>query len=150
MIGQYAHGNEPSHHAAYLFNHVGQPSKCQEYVAQICRELYLDTPAGLCGNEDCGQTSAWFVMSAMGFYPVNPVGGRYEIGTPLLPRLDLKLEDGQTFTIIAKGVDSKHFYVKGVKLNGMPYRKPYITDDIIHAGSTLEFEMSDKPCRRWY
>ena len=150
MIGQYAHGNEPSHHAAYLFNHVGQPSKCQEYVAQICRELYLDTPAGLCGNEDCGQTSAWFVMSAMGFYPVNPVGGRYEIGTPLLPRLDLKLEDGQTFTIIAKGVDSKHFYVKGVKLNGMPYRKSYITDAIIHAGGTLEFEMSDKPCRKWY
>ena len=150
MIGQYAHGNEPSHHAAYLFNHVGQPWKCQEYVAKICRELYLDTPAGLCGNEDCGQTSAWFVMSAMGFYPVNPVGGRYEIGTPLLPRLDLKLEDGRTFTVIAKGVDSKHFYVKGIKLNGMPYRKSYITDAIIHAGGTLEFEMSDKPCRKWY
>ena len=137
MIGQYAHGNEPSHHAAYLFNHVGQPWKCQEYVAKICRELYLDTPAGLCGNEDCGQTSAWFVMSAMGFYPVNPVGGRYEIGTPLLPRLDLKLEDGRTFTVIAKGVDSKHFYVKGIKRNGMPYRKSYITDAIIHAGGTL-------------
>lgn len=150
MIGQYAHGNEPSHHAAYLFNHVGKPWKCQEYVAKICRELYLDTPAGLCGNEDCGQTSAWFVMSAMGFYPVNPVGGRYEIGTPLLPRLDLKLEDGRTFTVIAKGVDSKHFYVKGIKLNGMPYRKSYITDAIIHAGGTLEFEMSDKPCRKWY
>ena len=150
MIGQYAHGNEPSHHAAYLFNHVGQPWKCQEYVAKICRELYLDTPAGLCGNEDCGQTSAWFVMSAMGFYPVNPVGGRYEIGTPLLPRLDLKLEDGRTFTVIAKGVDSKHFYVKGINLNGMPFRKSYITDAIIHAGGTLEFEMSDKPCRKWY
>ena len=150
MIGQYAHGNEPSHHAAYLFNHVGKPSKCQEYVAEICRELYHNTPAGLCGNEDCGQTSAWFVMSAMGFYPVNPVGGRYEIGTPLLPRLDLKLENGNTFSIIAENVDATHYYVKKVRLNGQDYRKSYITDAIINAGGTLEFEMSDQPCKKWF
>ena len=150
MIGQYAHGNEPSHHVAYLYNFVRQPAKCQRYVAQICRELYHDEPAGLCGNEDCGQTSAWFVMSAMGFYPVNPVGGIYEIGTPLLPRLTLHLENGQAFHIVAHGVDQTHFYVKNVKLNGKNYPYSTISDDVIQQGGTLELEMSATPCEPWY
>lgn len=150
MIGQYAHGNEPSHHVAYLYNFVRQPAKCQRYVAQICRELYHDEPAGLCGNEDCGQTSAWFVMSAMGFYPVNPVGGIYEIGTPLLPRLTLHLENGQAFHIVAHGVDQTHFYVKNVKLNGKKYPYSTISDDVIQQGGTLELEMSATPCEPWY
>ena len=150
MIGQYAHGNEPSHHVAYLYNYVGQPSKCQHYVATICRELYKNTPAGLCGNEDCGQTSAWFVMSAMGFYPVNPIGGIYEIGTPLFPRLDLHLENGNTFSILAPNVDHSHYYVKGIRLNGQPYPYSHISDSIIQQGGILEFEMSDVPCGAWY
>lgn len=85
MIGQYAHGNEPSHHVIYLYNAVDQPWKTQEYVAKVMNELYLNSPAGLCGNEDCGQMSAWYVFSAMGFYPVNPISGQYEIGTPPFP-----------------------------------------------------------------
>ena len=85
MIGQYAHGNEPSHHVIYLFNAIGHENRTQEYVAKVMNELYKNEPAGLCGNEDCGQMSAWYVFSAMGFYPVNPVSGKYEIGTPLFP-----------------------------------------------------------------
>ncbi len=150
MIGQYAHGNEPSHHAAYLFNFVNQPSQCQKYVSQICHELYKDAPDGLCGNEDCGQTSAWFVFSAMGFYPVNPVGGVYELGTPLLPKMQINLENGKTFTIIAPGVDKDHFYVKKVKINGMDYPYHFINEDVIQSGCILEFVMSDKPCKSWW
>ena len=99
MIGQYAHGNEPSHHVAYLFNHIGQPEKTRQYVQQIMKELYRNTPDGLCGNEDCGQMSAWYVMSAMGFYPVNPCGGEYELGAPLFPEVRLHLPDSKMFTI---------------------------------------------------
>ena len=99
MIGQYAHGNEPSHHVAYLFNHIGKPEKTRQYVQQIMKELYRNTPDGLCGNEDCGQMSAWYVMSAMGFYPVNPCGGEYELGAPLFPEVRLHLPDSKMFTI---------------------------------------------------
>ena len=99
MIGQYAHGNEPSHHVAYLFNHIGKPEKTRQYVQQIMKELYRNTPDGLCGNEDCGQMSAWYVMSAMGFYPVNPCGGEYELGAPLFPEVKLHLANGKVFTV---------------------------------------------------
>ena len=99
MIGQYAHGNEPSHHVAYLFNKIGKPEKTQLYVQQIMREMYRNSPDGICGNEDCGQMSAWYVMSAMGFYPTNPCGGEYELGIPLFPEMTLHLADGKEFTI---------------------------------------------------
>ena len=97
MIGQYAHGNEPSHHVIYLYNKVRQPWKTQKYVAQVMHHLYFNAPAGLCGNEDCGQMSAWYVFSAMGFYPVNPVSGEYEIGTPLFPEIRMHLDNGEDF-----------------------------------------------------
>ncbi len=100
MIGQYAHGNEPSHHVAYLFNKTGEPEKTQKYVTQIMREMYRNTPDGLCGNEDCGQMSAWYVFSAMGFYPVDPVSGEYELGAPLFDEVSIELPDGKTFTIL--------------------------------------------------
>lgn len=100
MIGQYAHGNEPSHHVAYLFNYTGDWEKTQHYVTQIMREMYRNAPDGLCGNEDCGQMSAWYVMSAMGFYPVNPCGGEYELGAPLFPKATLHLPDGKRFTVL--------------------------------------------------
>lgn len=100
MIGQYAHGNEPSHHVAYLFNKTGEPEKTQKYVTQIMREMYRNTPDGLCGNEDCGQMSAWYIFSAMGFYPVDPVSGEYELGVPLFPEITLHLPGGKTFTIL--------------------------------------------------
>ena len=100
MIGQYAHGNEPSHHVIYLYNKVRQPWKTQKYVAQVMHHLYFNAPAGLCGNEDCGQMSAWYVFSAMGFYPVNPVSGEYEIGTPLFPEMRMHLDNGRLFTVL--------------------------------------------------
>ena len=150
MIGQYAHGNEPSHHVIYLYNKVGQPWKTQKYVAQVLHDLYLNAPDGICGNEDCGQMSAWFVFSAMGFYPVDPVGGQYEIGTPLFPEVKMHLADGKVFKILAPGVNAENIYIQSVKLNGQPYDKSYITHDQIMSGATLEFEMGNQPGQVWY
>ena len=141
MIGQYAHGNEPSHHVIYLFNAVGQPEKTQRYAAQVMHELYRNTPAGLCGNEDCGQMSAWYVFSAMGFYPVDPVSGRYELGTTLYPEVKLHLANGKTFTVRANGVSRENWLVKSVKYNGELYDKTYITHEQIMSGGLLELEM---------
>ena len=150
MIGQYAHGNEPSHHVAYLYNKVGEPWKTQQYANQIMRTLYTNTPAGLCGNEDCGQMSAWYVFSAMGFYPVNPVSQTYEIGSPLFPKLSVSLPSGKTFTVIAHHVSPENCYIQSVKLNGKPYDKSYITHDQITEGATLEMEMGNQPGTKWY
>ena len=141
MIGQYAHGNEPSHHVIYFFNAVGQPWKTQHYAARVMHELYLNTPAGLCGNEDCGQMSAWYVFSAMGFYPVDPVSGRYEIGTPLYPEVKLHLANGKIFTVRANGVSRENCYIQSMKYNGAPYDKTYVTHEQIMSGGVLEFEM---------
>jgi predicted alpha-1,2-mannosidase len=143
MIGQYAHGNEPGHHVIHLFNAAGQPRKTQEYVAAVMNGLYRNTPAGLCGNEDCGQMSAWYVFNAMGFYPVDPASGRYEIGTPLFPEAKLHLSDGNVFTVRALGISKESKYIRGVKVNGAPYDKSYITHEQIVGGATVEFEMSD-------
>lgn len=150
MIGQYVHGNEPSHHVIYLFNAAGQPWKTQHYAARVMRELYANKPAGLCGNEDCGQMSAWYVFSAMGFYPVNPVGGEYEIGTPLYPEVRLHMPGGREFRISAPDVSSENCYIRSVKWNGRPYGRSYITHEQLTSGGTLEFEMSSEPCAPWY
>ena len=150
MIGQYAHGNEPSHHVIYLYNKIRQPWKAQQYVAKVMRELYLNVPAGLCGNEDCGQMSAWYVFSAMGFYPVNPVSGEYEIGTPLFPEMRLALGNGKTFTVLAPEVSRENIYIQGVKVNGKPYDKSYITHEQIMDGATVEFVMGKEPGYIWY
>ena len=150
MIGQYAHGNEPSHHVIYLYNKVGQPWKAQQYVAEVLHELYKNDPAGLCGNEDCGQMSAWYVFSAMGFYPVDPVSGRYEIGTPLFPEVKMQLNNGKTFTILAPAASHENIYIQSVTLNGKPYDKSYITHEQIMNGDTFEFEMGNKPGPVWY
>ena len=150
MIGQYAHGKEPSHHVIYLYNKVRQPWKTQKYVAQVMHHLYFNAPAGLCGNEDCGQMSAWYVFSAMGFYPVNPVSGEYEIGTPLFPEMRMHLDNGKTFTVLAPAVNRENIYIRSVKLNGKPYDKSYITHQQIMDGATVEFEMSSEPGEIWY
>lgn len=150
MIGQYAHGNEPSHHVIYLYNAVGQPWKTQQYAAKVMHELYLNTPAGLCGNEDCGQMSAWYIFSAMGFYPVNPVGGTYEIGTPLFPEVKMHLANGKTFTVLAPGVSRENIYIQSVRMNGKPYAQSHITHQQINEGATLELEMGAKPGPVWY
>lgn len=150
MIGQYAHGNEPSHHVIYLFNAIGQPWKTQKYAAEVMHELYKNTPAGLCGNEDCGQMSAWYVFSAMGFYPVDPISGKYEIGTPMYPEMKMHLANGKTFTILAPDVSKENIYIQSVKLDGKPYDKSYITHEQIMNGSIFEFEMGNKPGKVWY
>jgi predicted alpha-1,2-mannosidase len=152
MIGQYAHGNEPSHHVAYLFNHLGQPEKTRQYVQQIMKELYRNTPDGLCGNEDCGQMSAWYVMSAMGFYPVNPCGGEYELGAPLFPEVRLHLANGKVFTITChfsgkalnntseQSEESQKKNAPKVCLNGDVINGTTISHKDITQGGTLEFK----------
>ena len=150
MIGQYAHGNEPSHHVIYLYNKVRQPWKAQKYAAQVMHELYFNAPAGLCGNEDCGQMSAWYVFSAMGIYPVDPVSGEYEIGTPLFPETRVNLANDKTFTILAPNVSRENIYIQSVKVNGKPYDKSYITHQQIMDGATVEFEMGNQPGEIWY
>ena len=134
MIGQYAHGNEPSHHVAYLFNRTGKPLETRRYVTQIMKEMYRNTPDGICGNEDCGQMSAWYVMSAMGFYPIDPCGGEYELGAPLFPEIKLHLENGKTFTVKS---DGKH---KKVYLNGKRVKGTTISHKDIIEGCVLEFK----------
>lgn len=150
MIGQYAHGNEPSHHVIYLYNKVGQPWKTQKYAAQVMHELYKNTPDGLCGNEDCGQMSSWYVFSAMGFYPVDPVSGEYEIGTPMFSKMKMNLSNGKSFTVLAPNVSKDNIYIQSVKVNGKPYDKSYITHDLIMSGATVEFEMGNQPGPVWY
>ena len=135
MIGQYAHGNEPSHHVAYIFNKVGKPEKTRQYVSQIMNELYRNTPEGICGNEDCGQMSAWYVMSAMGFYPISPVGGEYELGLPLFPEIKINLDNGNAFTVKTKKTGKNR-----VLLNGKPIKSTAITHNDIINGGVLEFE----------
>ena len=108
-------------------------------------ELYKNEPAGLCGNEDCGQMSAWYVFSAMGFYPVNPVSGKYEIGTPLFPEMQLHLANGKTFTVLAPKVNKENIYIQSIKVNRQLYDKTYITHEQIMSGATVEFEMSKTP-----
>ena len=134
MIGQYAHGNEPSHHVAYLFNRIGEPDKTQQYVRQIMREMYRNSPDGLCGNEDCGQMSAWYVMSAMGFYPVDPCGGEYELGAPLFTELTLHLGNGKEFTVRGKDKCRKAY------LNGRRIKGTTISHKDITNGGVLEFK----------
>lgn len=144
FIGQYAQGNEPSHHIAYLYNYLGQPHKTQMYVNRILTELYNSTPEGLCGNEDCGQMSAWYVFSAMGFYPVNPVEGKYQLGAPLFDKITIKTGPEKKFVITANKESDKHIYVKEVLLNGEKLDRTWITHEEIMNGGTLEFLLSTK------
>ncbi|UZH56693.1 GH92 family glycosyl hydrolase [Salinimicrobium tongyeongense] len=145
MIGQYAHGNEPSHHVAYLYNYTDRPSEGQKLIRQILNTQYRNEPNGHCGNEDCGQMSSWFIFSAMGFYPVNPAQGIYELGSPLFKEAVVKLPGGKEFIIKAKDFDNDKVYVKAVKLNGKKLNRTYITHSEITAGGLLEFYMSAKP-----
>jgi predicted alpha-1,2-mannosidase len=145
LIGQYAHGNEPSHHIAYLYNYAHQPWKTQTIVRQIMDEFYKPTPDGLIGNEDCGQMSAWYILSASGFYPVVPGNGVYAFGTPLFPEMTYRLENGKTFTIRAKNVSSANKYILNARLNGALYKKSFITHEDLMRGGVLEFAMIDQP-----
>ena len=149
LIGQYAQGNEPSHHMAYLYNFVGQPWKTQQRVRQIMDEFYTPQPDGLIGNEDCGQMSAWLIMSAMGFYPVTPGLPEYIIGTPWFPEMEITLENGNVFKIIAKDVSSKNLYIQSATLNGQDYQKSFISHADLMKGGELVFAMGSKPSDKW-
>ena len=150
LIGQYAHGNEPSHHIAYLYNYAGEPWKTQKLVRQIMDEFYKPEPDGLIGNEDCGQMSAWYILSALGFYPVSPGIPNYDFGTPMFREAKINLENGKSFTIKAANVSDKNIYVKSVKLNGKPLKQTFFAHSDIMNGGTLEFEMSETPVKDWF
>lgn len=149
LIGQYAHGNEPSHNTVYMYNFVGQPTKTQKYVKQVMDDFYTDQRDGYSGNEDCGQMSAWAVFSSFGFYPATPACGYYTIGVPRFQQLTLKLEDGKQFAIIAKNLSEQNCYVKSVKLNGQKLERSYITYEEVHNGGMLEFIMTNTPDSDW-
>jgi len=144
LIGQYAHGNEPSHHVAYLYTFAGQSWKTQEKTHQIMTELYNNTPDGICGNEDCGQMSAWYVFSAMGMYPVNPSNSVYVFGAPVLRRARIKLDNGKEFVIRAENLSAVNKYVRAVTLNGKEYNKTWISHKDIMNGGELVFQMGAK------
>ncbi len=144
MIGQYAHGNEPSHHNPYLYNYTDSPWKGADWLREIMTGLYTDTPDGLPGNEDMGQMSAWYVLSALGFYPVNPVSGVYELGTPMVEESEISLPGGKTFTIGANGLSDGNRYIKSATLNGKALTEPRITHDDIMNGGVLELQMTSE------
>ena len=147
LIGQYAHGNEPSHHMAYLYNFVNKPYKTQEKTRQILTKLYTNTPDGISGNEDCGQMSAWYIFSSLGFYPVTPGANQYIIGSPLFEKATFNLENGKSFTIEAKNQSKENKYIKSVKLNGKDYEYSYIHHQDIINGGNLVFEMTNRPTK---
>ena len=145
MIGQYAHGNEPSHHVAYLYNYIEKPWKTQELVREILDTQYQNEPSGHCGNEDCGQMSSWYVFSALGFYPVNPAQGVYAFGSPIVDTATITLENGKTFTVSTINNNSENKYIQSTSLNGVLIERNYITHKEIMEGGKLEFIMGSTP-----
>ena len=149
LIGQYAHGNEPSHNTVYMYNFVGKPTKTQYYVKKVMDDFYTDRRDGYAGNEDCGQMSAWGVFSAMGFYPATPASGYYVLGLPRFQKVRLSMENGKQFEVVAHNLSAKNCHVKSVKLNGQPLERSYITFEEVFNGGRLEFTMTDQPNSTW-
>ncbi len=149
LIGQYAQGNEPSHHIAYMYNYVGQPWKTQKLINQILTTLYDNTVNGICGDEDTGQMSAWYIFSSMGFYPMNPASQKYDIGSPLFDEVSINLQNGKSFTVTAKNLSQENIYIQSAKLNGKPLNHPFVTYKEIMGGGRLEFIMGCKPNIKW-
>ena len=148
IMGNYVHGNEPSHHIAYLYAWTSQPWKTQYRVREIMNRMYRDGIAGLCGNDDCGQMSAWYIFTAMGFYPVCPGSGQFVLGAPYFPYMKVNLENGRSIVIRADNVSDRMRYVKSVQLNGQPCTRAYITIDDLRDGAELTFEMSSTPNKK--
>jgi predicted alpha-1,2-mannosidase len=145
LIGQYAHGNEPSHHITYLYAYAGQQWKTAEKVREICNTMYTDQPDGICGNEDCGQMSAWYVLSSMGMYPVNPAAGAYVFGSPLFDKAEIGLPGGKYFSFVAENNSKENIYIQSVTLNGEAYTKSFITHKLIMEGGELVYTMGNTP-----
>lgn len=144
IIGNYVHGNEPSHHVAYLYNWTSQPWKTQERVRMILPKMYKPTPDGLGGNDDTGQMSAWYIFSTLGFYPVAPSSGQYAIGSPAIHKATIQLPGNKTFVVDVKNQSDKNVYVQKILLNGQPLNRLYLTDQELFAGGKLTFYMSSK------
>ncbi|BDD05460.1 GH92 family glycosyl hydrolase [Aureibacter tunicatorum] len=149
LKGIYVHGNEPSHHVAYLYNYAQKPWKTQEIIRYILSNLHKPTPEGIVGNEDCGQMSAWYVFSSLGFYPVNPADQSYVIGTPIFEEATINLDNGKSFVIKANNVSKENFYIQSVTLNGQPLNKSFITHQQLANGGEIVFEMGSKPNKNW-
>ena len=144
-MGQYAHGNQPIQHMIYLYNYAGEPWKTQYWVREVMNRLYKPTPDGYCGDEDNGQTSAWYVFSALGFYPVCPATNEYVLGTPLFKKVTLNLENGKQFVITAPNNNEKNIYIQKVDLNGKEHLKNWISHETILNGGAFNFKMSEVP-----
>ena len=149
LIGQYIHGNEPSHHVAYLYDHAGAPWRTQARLRQIVDSQYKPAPDGLAGNDDLGQMSAWLVFTTLGFYPVTPGSGEYAIGRPFVDRAVLHLPNGKSFTVRAEGLSDANPYVGKVELNGRPLPRSFIRHEEILAGGELRFVMQARPNKAW-
>lgn len=147
MTGQYAHGNEPSHHVIYMYNYAGRPDKAAPLLRKMLNEMYLDQPDGLSGNEDVGQMSAWYILSSVGLYQVDPVGGRFVIGSPLFDKATVNVGGGKTFTVVAKNNSDKNIYVQSARLNGKNLKNSYVDFNDIRHGGTLELVMGPKPSK---
>lgn len=147
MTGQYAHGNEPSHHVIYMYNYAGRPDKAAPLLRKMLNEMYLDQPDGLSGNEDVGQMSAWYILSSVGLYQVDPVGGRFVIGSPLFDKATVNMGGGKTFTVVAKNNSDKNIYVQSARLNGKTLKNSYVDFNDIRRGGTLELVMGPKPSK---
>ena len=147
MTGQYAHGNEPSHHVIYMYNYAGRPDKAAPMLRKMLNEMYLDQPDGLSGNEDVGQMSAWYIISSVGLYQVDPVGGRFVIGSPLFDKATVNVGGGKTFTVVAKNNSDKNIYVQNARLNGKTLKNSYVDFNDIRHGGTLELVMGPKPSK---
>ncbi|WP_302402650.1 GH92 family glycosyl hydrolase [Leyella stercorea] len=147
MTGQYAHGNEPSHHVIYMYNYAGRPDKAAPLLRKMLNEMYLDQPDGLSGNEDVGQMSAWYILSSVGLYQVDPVGGRFVIGSPLFDKATVNVGAGKTFTVVAKNNSDRNIYVQSARLNGKALKNSYIDFNDIRHGGTLELVMGPKPSK---
>jgi predicted alpha-1,2-mannosidase len=149
-IGNYIHGNEPSHHIPYLYCYAGEPWKTQERIHEIMKEMYKNTTDGLCGNDDCGQMSAWYIFSALGFYPVTPGSNEYIIGSPFIKEATINLENGNKFKIIAQNYSGKNIYIENISLNNEKINRCFITHNEIIEGGELKFLMTDKPNKKLF
>ena len=149
IIGEYWHGNEPSHHIIFLYDYAGEPWKTQQRVHQVMKTQYGNEPNSLCGNDDCGQMSAWYIFNAIGFYPVCPGSNYYAIGSPCLPKAVIHLSNGMLFTMTAENLSDENIYIQSMEINGIDWNSPFITQDNINNGGKIIFRMGPKPNTNW-
>jgi predicted alpha-1,2-mannosidase len=148
-IGEYWHGNEPSHHIIFLYDYIGKPWKAQSLVHKVVSTQYGSKPNSLCGNDDCGQMSAWYIFNALGFYPVCPSGSYYAIGSPCLPKAVVNFSNGGKLTVIANNLSKDNIYIRSMTLNGKEWNKTHIPYDEIRNGGEIVFNMTNKPNKKW-